>query len=220
MLSRVKTPVRYVSFDLDGTLVDEEFTTLVWHDGIPELYARSTGMDIAAAREMILREYDGVGDATLEWYDISYWFKRLGISERWEDLLERHASMVRVYPEVHDVLGRLATRLPMIVLSNAAREFVEIEIEMGGLSDYFEKVVSATSDLNMVKKHTAFYRTVCDMMGVAPHEILHVGDHWEHDFQAPLQAGVQALCVDRYGRRSGDGILRDLRHLEEILNGI
>jgi hypothetical protein len=40
----------YLSFDLDGTLVDLAFTDLVWHRGIPELFARRAGMDLPQAQ--------------------------------------------------------------------------------------------------------------------------------------------------------------------------
>ncbi len=210
---------RYISFDLDGTLVDFAFTDLVWHRGIPELYAQREGLDLSQARERVLQEYQKVGDGALEWYDIGYWFGYLDLPGGWEDLLECYAHRVRVYPEVHEVLGRLRESYSLIVLSNAAREFIEVEMREGGLAGYFERIISATSDFGLVKKSSVFYRRICDMLKVRPHELIHVGDHWEFDYQIPREVGIVAFHLGRGGDREGSDSIRDLRALQEILDG-
>ncbi len=209
----------YISFDLDGTLVDAAFTDLVWHEGIPELYAQKAGMDPLQAREQVLQEYRKVGDGTLEWYDIAYWFRYLELPGEWKGLLERYASQVRVYPEVHEVLGRLRERYSLIVLSNAAREFIEVEMRRGGLAGYFEHVFSATSDFGLVKKSPEFYQRICNLLGVRPQRLIHVGDHWEFDYQVPREMGIVAFHLSRGGERSGPDVIRDLRRLPEVLDG-
>jgi len=212
-------PKPYVSFDLDGTLVDVAFTELVWHEGIPGLYAQKAGMDLHEAREQVLQEYRRVGDGALEWYDIAYWFRYLGLPGGWKGLLERYASQVRVYPEVHEVLGRLRERYSLIVLSNAAREFIEVEMRNGGLAGYFDLVVSATSDFGLVKKSAEFYQRICELLGVRPQRLIHVGDHWEFDYQVPRGMGIAAFYLSRGGERSGPGVIRDLRQLPALLDG-
>ncbi|MCJ7664023.1 MAG: HAD family hydrolase [Desulfobacterales bacterium] len=209
----------YLSFDLDGTLVDLAFTDLVWHRGIPELLARRTGMDLPQAQEAVLQEYRKVGDGALEWYDIAYWFRYLLLPGGWEDLLGHYASRVRVYPEVHEVLSRLAERYSLIVLSNAAREFIEVEMREGGLAGYFDLVISATSDFGLVKKSPEFYRRICELLGVRPQQLIHVGDHWEFDYRIPRGIGIAAFHLNRQGERSGPDVIQDLRALPELLDG-
>ncbi len=211
--------IRYISFDLDGTLVDYEFTDLVWHLGIPELYARKEGLDLSQAQEFVLQQYHKVGDEALEWYDIGFWFKHLDLPGRWRDLLERYAYKVRVYPEVYEVLNQLRERYSLIVLSNAAREFVEVEIREGGLADYFERVVSATSDFGLVKKSPEFYRRICEILEVCPQQWVHVGDHWEFDYQIPKEVGIISFYIDRKGEREGPDVIKDLRTLQKVLDG-
>jgi GMP/IMP 5'-nucleotidase len=209
----------FCSFDLDGTLVDLAFTDLVWHRGIPELFARKAGMDLTQAREVVLQEYRRVGDGALEWYDIAYWFRYLNLPGGWEELLEHYASQVRVYPEVPEVLRRLGERYSLIVLSNAAREFIEVEMRQGGLAGYFDLVVSATTDFGLVKKSQAFYRRICELLGVAPQGLIHIGDHWEFDYQIPRGIGITAIHLSRQGERSGPDVIQDLRTLPELLDG-
>lgn len=211
--------IRYISFDLDGTLVDERFTDLVWHHGIPALYAQRKGLELAHAQELVLQEYRKVGDGALEWYDIEYWFKYLDLPGEWEDLLKRYSSVVQVYPEVYDVLTWLRGKYSLIVLSNAAREFVDVEMREANLTGYFERVISATSDLGLVKKSHDFYRQICEIFGVRPHELIHIGDHWEFDYQIPRAMGIVAFYLDRRGEMEGPGVIQDLRTLQEISGG-
>jgi len=210
---------QYLSFDLDGTLVDLAFTDQVWHQGIPALYAQKKGLDLAQARELVLQEYRKVGDGALQWYDIAYWFRHLDLPGEWKDLLERYTSQVRVYPEVHEVLSKLRERYSLIILSNAAREFIDAEMNQGGLAGYFDLVVSATSDFGLVKKSPAFYQRICELLGVCPHDLIHVGDHWEFDYQTPRGMGIAAFHLSRGGDRSGPDVIRDLRTLPAILAG-
>jgi HAD superfamily hydrolase (TIGR01549 family) len=207
----------YCSFDLDGTLVDLAFTDLVWHRGIPELFARRNGMDLNQAREVVLAEYRKVGDGALEWYDIAYWFRYLGLPGGWEDLLEQYASQVRVYPEVREVLSRMGERYSLVILSNAAREFIDVEMRQGELAGYFDLVVSATSDFGLVKKSQDFYRRICELLEIHPRTLIHVGDHWEFDYQVPRGIGITALHLNRQGGRSGPDVIQDLRALSALL---
>jgi HAD superfamily hydrolase (TIGR01549 family) len=213
-----KKAQRLLSFDLDGTLVDLAFTDLVWHQGIPELYAQKTGVDLAQARELVLQEYRKVGDGALEWYDIAYWFGYFDLPGVWKSLLERYAPQVRVYPEVHKVLSQLRERYSLIVLSNAAREFIEVEMHQGGLADYFDLVVSATSDFGLVKKSPEFYQRICGLLRIMPHELIHVGDHRDFDYQVPRGMGITAFHLSRGGDQSGPDVIRDLRTLPEVLD--
>jgi putative hydrolase of the HAD superfamily len=219
MLDSQKKIKRFLSFDLDGTLVDLAFTDLVWHQGIPELYAKKTGMDLAQARELVLQEYRKVGDGALEWYDIAYWFGYFDLPGSWETLLERYAPQVRVYPEVHEILSQLRERYSFIVLSNAAREFIAVEMHQGRLGGYFDRVFSATSDFGLVKKSPEFYQRICELLSIAPYMLIHVGDHREFDYQVPREMGIAAFHLSRGGDQSGPDVIRDLRTLPEILDG-
>lgn len=219
MINSQKQAKRLLSFDLDGTLVDLAFTDLVWHQGIPELYAQKTGIDLAQAREQVLLEYRKVGDGALEWYDIAYWFGYFDLPGGWENLLERYAPQVCVYPEVHEVLSQLRERYSLIVLSNAAREFIGVEMHQGGLTGYFDLVISATSDFGLVKKSPEFYQRICELLQIVPHELIHVGDHREFDYQVPRGMGITAFYLSRGGDQSGPNVIRDLRTLPEVLDG-
>ena len=207
--------IRFISLDMDGTLVNSRFVDKVWMEGIPSLYAEETGQEFAAAKEYVISEYMKIGSDHLEWYDLKYWIDRFGLEVAKDDLLEPYEDEIETYPEVQDALDILADNYVLVVTSNAAREFIDIELE--GLHDYFQETFSVTSDFRDVKKSPQVYRAVCARLKAKPFEVLHIGDHYDYDYETPLEAGLDALFLDRKGVRSGREVVGDLREAAELI---
>ena len=207
--------IRFISLDMDGTLVNSRFVDKVWMEGIPSLYAEETGQEFAAAKEYVIGEYMKIGSDHLEWYDLKYWIDKFGLQVAKDDLLELYEDEIETYPEVQDALDILADNYVLVVTSNAAREFIDIELE--GLQDYFHETFSVTSDFRDVKKSPLVYGAVCARLKAKPFEVLHIGDHYDYDYEAPLEAGLDALFLDRKGVRSGREVVGDLREAAELI---
>jgi putative hydrolase of the HAD superfamily len=207
--------IRFISLDMDGTLVNSRFVDKVWMEGIPSLYAEKTGQEFAAAKEYVIGEYMKIGSDHLEWYDLKYWIDKFGLQVAKDDLLELYEDEIETYPEVQDALDILADNYVLVVTSNAAREFIDIELE--GLQDYFHETFSVTSDFRDVKKSPLVYGAVCAHLKAKPFEVLHIGDHYDYDYEAPLEAGLDALFLDRKGVRSGREVVGDLREAAELI---
>lgn len=209
--------IRVISLDMDGTLVKSRFVDKVWMEGMPMLYAEKTGLDFTVAKSYVIGEYMKIGSDKLEWYDLLYWIERFGLKVGKDELLQMYEDEIETYPEVQEVLDLLAGSYELVVTSNAAREFIDIELE--GLSDYFSETFSATSDFREVKKSPLIYGTVCAHMGAKPFEVLHIGDHYNYDYESPLEAGLDALFLDRKGERSGREVVGDLREALVLIDG-
>ena len=208
--------IEVVSFDMERTLVDSRFSDLVWEVDIPGLYAEQRGISLEAAREHVLGEYREVGDERPEWYDVGYWFRRLGLQGDWRELLERRRDACRVYPEARGVLERLRDGYVLIVTSNTIREF--LEVQLGDLSGFFTHIFSAPSDFGEVKKSAEFYRRICRITGTDPGAMAHVGDHLKFDYEAPRQLGIHAYYLDRSGEAEGDHVVHDLEEFEQRIS--
>jgi HAD superfamily hydrolase (TIGR01549 family) len=208
---------KIISFDMDGTLVDAEFTDWVWGHGIPTLYAEKVGLSFEEAKASVMQEYLKVGEGAIEWYDIKYWFRFFEIEESWRVVMERYTNKIKVYPDVNHILEYLGGRFPLVLTSNAGREFIDIEMEATGLGRYFHRIFSATTDFGKVKKTADFYQQICQVLETRPQEIVHVGDHYEFDYLVPRSLGIHAFYLDRLGERRGASIISDLRDLEERL---
>ncbi len=210
---------KFISFDMDGTLIDPEFTDWVWSHGIPTLYAQKSGIPFEEAKAFVEEEDRKVGEGTVEWYDIKYWFRFFALKVDWRALMEQYVDKIKVYPDVAYVLDRCKEMFPLILTSNAGREFIDIEMEATGLGRYFDRIFSATSDFGDVKKTARFYHRICEILGANPHEIVHVGDHFEFDYLVPRTLGIHAFYLDRSGGKRGDFVLCDLKELEKKLLG-
>jgi putative hydrolase of the HAD superfamily len=202
---------------MDGTLVSPVYTDWVWGYGIPTLYAEKTGLPFEAAKAYVEEEYQKVGEGSIKWYDIKYWFQFFQLEKSWENLMKQFVDKISVYPDVDHLLERLKDRFHLILTSNAGREFIDIEMEATGLRRYFDRIFSATSDFCEVKKTIHFYSRICEILQTGPEEVVHVGDHYEFDYLIPRQLGIHAFYLDRSGQQKGDFILRDLRDLGKRL---
>jgi putative hydrolase of the HAD superfamily len=212
--------MKIISFDLDGTLVTDAFSQVVWHQGIPELYAEKYACSLRDAQAFILEEYNKVGDTALEWYDIHYWLNFLDLDLNWKQILGRISGLITTYPEVEEVLSCLNTTYKLIITSNAAREFLNTEIEETTLSPYFDHIFSATSDFKEVKKTEAFYLKLCSLLKVDHKQVVHVGDHYDFDYRIPRQLGMTAYFLDRTGATEGPHTVKDLKEFIMRLEGL
>ena len=206
---------KYISFDMDGTLIDPEFTDWVWGQGIPTLYSAKVGVPFEVAKAVVVKEYEKVGEGAVEWYDIKYWFRLFQLEQSWRDLMKQFVDKIKVYPDVNHILDRFKERFPLVLTSNAGREFIDVEMKATGLSRYFNQIFSATSDFGKVKKTADVYRHICDILGTNPEEVVHVGDHYEFDYLVPQTVGIQAFYLDRSAQKKGESVVWTLEELEK-----
>ena len=209
--------VTVVSFDMEGTLIDNGFSRQIWEVDIPNLYAEIHGLPAEEARRRVADEYAAVGEGKPEWYDVDYWWRRFSIPGDWRELPRKRKPYCRVYPDTRGVLNRLSQRYTLIVSSNTIREFLEVQLECVGHP--FSRVFSAPSDFNGVNKSPDFYRRVLAEMDLEPDSLAHVGDHRQFDYVAPRELGVRAWHLDRSETSSGEDMVRSLEEFEARLQG-
>jgi HAD superfamily hydrolase (TIGR01493 family) len=199
-----------VSFDMDGTLIHKDYVNHVWLEGIPRIVAARDNISLAAAKDYVGREYQKIGEDDLLWYNIHYWIQAFELECHWRDLLLNYRHLLRLYPEVPSTLRELRDGHRLIIISNAAREFIQVETETLGLTGMFDHIFSAVTDFQTTKKHPLVYKQICDILQVEPSAITHVGDSWEFDYQAPIKAGIRSYYLDRDGTSKHSHTVHDL----------
>lgn len=132
----------------------------------------------------------------------------------WEDFSS--ARHWRTFDDVAPTLQALqANDLRVVVFSNADGRFHRVLKELE-LRDFFESVF-LSAEIGTEKPHPDAFQTVGAELGVAPGEILHVGDSRRADFEGAQAAGWAALHLDRDALASTETTVRSLTELPERL---
>ncbi|HEX67551.1 MAG TPA: HAD family hydrolase [bacterium] len=201
---------KIVSFDVDGTLVDQRFNDIIWEEEIPRHVAKIKGWKFEKARKYVIEEYAKIGDKDLRWYDINYWLKRFGIKVSAKDILKKWEKEIRLYPDVIPVLEKLKKEYSLIIITCMPRIFLGEKIHT--ISHYFLHTFSTVSDFHSVKSPQV-YKKIASLIGEKEENILHIGDHPILDYEYSRQAGYRSLLLRR-GGGGGDCI----KTLEEVFN--
>ncbi|MEO0975336.1 MAG: HAD family hydrolase, partial [Pseudomonadota bacterium] len=131
---------------------------------------------------------------------------------------------VELYEDARPALDRLATRFRLVALTNG-----NADVEQIGLGHYFDIVITASA-VGASKPDRVMFERAATACGVAPREVVHVGDHPLADVEGALGAGMGAVWLNRCGspwpeelspvlRAEGDAHheIRTLAELEALL---
>lgn len=102
-------------------------------------------------------------------------------------------QQVVLYDDAADALARLARRFPILAVTNGNADVARI-----GLQSMFRGTVTA-KDLGIAKPDPRIFHAACEQLGVAPADVLHVGDDLMLDVNGALGAGLQAVWLHRGG---------------------
>lgn len=100
---------------------------------------------------------------------------------------------VELFDDARPALAWLAQRLPVVAVSNG-----NADVERIGLGRYFRAGFSA-QEFGVGKPDARIFQAAAEAVGVAPHEVLHVGDDARLDVVGALDAGLQTVWLNRQG---------------------
>ena len=195
-------PVRSVTLDLDGTLLDT----------VPDLAAAAQAMlaelGLPQRSEAEVRDFVGRGIPNLvqrclppDWIP--------GAGQHPLESFRRHYALTngrasRPYPGAIAGLEAFCRMgLPLAVITNKAAAFTEPLLRSSGLGRYFAFALSGDS-LAEKKPHPLPLLTACQRLGSTPGANLHIGDS-ASDTGCARAAGSPVFCVP-YGYNEGQGV--------------
>jgi beta-phosphoglucomutase len=180
---------RAVVFDFNGTLSDDEpilceiFQGLFAEHGRPlsaqEYYDELAGLsDPEIVRTWLGADHPAVGEV---------------IEKRTERYRQRVADGSSVPDETREAVRYAAERLPVGIVSGAARAEIEPVLAAAGLAEHFSFVVAA-EDVEHGKPHPDGYERAVTLLDVQPSDVL-VFEDTEAGVQAAKAAGTRAIAV-------------------------
>lgn len=101
---------------------------------------------------------------------------------------------VQLFDDAGPALSWLAQRFPIVAVSNG-----NADVQRIGLGRYFSAGFSA-QEFGVGKPDARIFHAAAEAVGVAPQEVLHVGDDAVLDVVGALDAGLQTVWVNRGGQ--------------------
>jgi HAD superfamily hydrolase (TIGR01509 family) len=185
-----------VLLDLDGTLLDQAYDNHIWRDLIPQRYAVSRGLELHAAYQEIARLFED-RSGTLDWYDIDYWTRTLGV-----DVTALHRevrSHVAWLPGAQDFLARVrAMGKRLVLLTNSHPAALAVKHAQTGVLDLLDGAASS-QEFGAPKEHAHFWQAARERFGYDPARSLFADDN-ARMLEAARHAGVRWV----YGVRHWD----------------
>jgi putative hydrolase of the HAD superfamily len=102
---------------------------------------------------------------------------------------------VELFSDVGPALDRLAARTPLAALTNGNADLARI-----GLQHRFVFALGAREH-GSCKPDAGIFHAACARLGIAPSDVLHVGDDPEADIVGAARAGLRTCWVNRRGER-------------------
>jgi HAD superfamily hydrolase (TIGR01509 family) len=103
-------------------------------------------------------------------------------------------NRVEFYDDVRPSLIRLRSRYRLFALSNG-----NADLKRCGIADLFAGHVTASA-AGAAKPDARIYAALLEMAGVEAHQVLHIGDDPLTDVVGAMQAGMQAVWLNRDAR--------------------
>ena len=181
--------IRAVAFDFNGTLSDDEPILCEIWQGIAARHGRPL------SAEEYFAELAGLADPEIaaRWLGVEGESLAAVMAERVRLYRERVADGSSVGPEMREAVRFAAARVPVAVVSGAARADIELVLGAAGLRDAFSVIVAA-EDVRAGKPDPEGYSRARDLLGADPSDVLVLEDS-EAGVLAAKAAGMRCIVV-------------------------
>ena len=165
--------IPFVLLDMDGTLLDKYFDDYFWEHLVPEKYADKHGITFGKAKEELMKKYQSQ-EQTLNWTDIDFWSRELGI-----DILalkEQIRHLIEVHPHVVDFLKLMMSRKKKVyIATNAHDKVLAMKLKKTDLGKYVTGAVTS-AEMGFPKEKLEFWRRAEKKLGFHKDNTLFVDD--------------------------------------------
>lgn len=203
--------------DMDGTLLDRHFDDYFWEHFLPEVYARENRLTCAEARKRLLKKYQ-LCEGTLEWTDLDFWSRELGLDIPGLKIQIEH--LIGVHPHVLDFLQccrRLGKEIWLV--TNAHSKTLAIKMNKTALRDHFDRLICA-EEVGVAKEDPGFWERLRRLHAYAAERTLLVDDTEKVLSSAALGGIKNLLCVAKPSSRAASRrsqLFPSIEHFQELI---
>ena len=155
MLSIPFKDITCVLLDMDGTLLDRYFDDYFWEHLVPERYAEKHKITFGKAKEELFKKYKA-HEGTLNWTDIDFWSRELGLDIM--ALKEQIRHLVEVHPHVENFLKMLKIRkIKTFIVTNAHYKVLDMKLKKTDLGKYLTGAITSF-EIGFPKEKIEFWK--------------------------------------------------------------
>lgn len=223
--------IKAITLDLDDTLweiepviAEAEQHTFEWISmHCPKVTKKYSLRDMQNIRRNIAEEFPQHAHdmAKLRRLSLSKVFTAAGYGDTWVDRAFQQfmhmRNKVQLFPDAVRALPQLTKFFSIASVTNGNADLARI-----GIRHHFKATITAT-ECGVAKPHRDLFWTACNALQCRPEEVLHIGDHPEHDVLGAARAGLRTIWLNRRGddwqhAHRADAEVRDLDQVLPMLN--
>lgn len=146
--------IEYFLLDMDGTLLDKFYDDHFWEVIVPSVYSKKFNMKFDQAKNHLMNLYK-MEEGTLNWTDLNFWSKKLGIDI--PSLKESTSHLINLFPDTIDFLEYINSKgKKVFLITNAHPLTLKIKLKKTKIEKYFQKIITAF-DIGKPKESIDFW---------------------------------------------------------------
>lgn len=211
--------IEFVLLDMDGTLLDKYFDDYFWGHLVPENYAEQHDITFGRAEEELLKRYKAQ-EGTLNWTDVDFWSRELGLDIM--ALKEQIRHLIEVHPHVVEFLEAMKQRgKKTYIVTNAHYKVLDIKLKKTKLGMYLAGAITSM-EVGYPKEDPRFWQGAQQRLGFDKDRVVFIDDTLDC-LRAARQFGLKNLV---YKARSSSRLeaalnaeFASINDFDELLDG-
>jgi HAD superfamily hydrolase (TIGR01549 family) len=199
----------------------DEFLSVV---GLPQGFVSGADLRLKMLNTLSTRRNEAAGLGLTD--DINNWWLTI-----FNDLFPTNADLARgmwelfkcsyfdsLFPDTIPILQRLKARgVPMGIISNYNSDLLDLLLYFD-IADYFDFAIVSSNE-GVAKPDPRIFQLGLEAAGVEANQVLYIGDNVIDDIQGANNAGIDAVLINRPGRKPSTAplMINSLLEIEKML---